>query len=369
MIWLLLSPAFVALAIGLLNAHTWPRGRPRARWPGRVSVLIPARNEVANIARCVHAAAWSYPHEILVYDDGSTDGTAGVLAGLDIPALRVLHGTPLPEGWVGKAHACQRLGQAATGDLLLFVDADVTLEHLDMLLSLFDGADVVTAVPRQVTGSPFEHLVLPLLHLTYVSWLPLALIPRTRDPRVLAANGQVLAVRRSVWDAMGGFSDVRAAVVDDMAFCRRAKDLGATVVFADGHEIASCRMYDGAAEVWRGFSKNLFEGLGARTWRLAAVVALYLAAFVAPYAVLAIGVVAMPAWVLPGAAAVIANLVLRTVLAARHGHRWWSVLLHPVAVLALVGIAVNSWRWTRAGRIAWRGRVYGTLAEREAGHG
>src|SRR5690606_27538083 len=121
-----------------------------------------------------------------------TDGTSELLARLrnDVPALRVVSGDGLPQGWVGKPHACHRLATEARGELLVYVDADVRLtpEGVGRVASLLHDhqAGVVTAVPHQHTGSLAEHLLMPLLMLTYTSWLPLALIHRTQDPRVLA---------------------------------------------------------------------------------------------------------------------------------------------------------------------------------------
>jgi hypothetical protein len=267
---------------------------------------------------------------------------------------------------VGKPHACHQLVEAAQGEVLLFLDADVRLlpGGLDRLLGELDGvgggppADLVTAVPRQQTGSPFEHLMLPLLHLSYAAWLPQALVPRTRDPRVLAANGQVLAVRRAADAAAGGFSAVRGAVVDDMAYCRRVKEAGLRVVFADGHEIARCRMYEDAPGVWAGFSKNMYEGIGGHPLALLFVMALHIGCFVTPYLAVAAGLLGAPALLGPGLAGVGANLLLRAVLGLRHGHRAGWALLHPVAVLAMMGILLNSWRWSVRRDIRWRGRSY-----------
>jgi len=366
--------AVTALAMTGLNAVTWPRGRPGARFAGRVSALVPARDEADNIAACVDAIARSEPpvDEIVVYDDGSTDGTAAILAELAHrePRLRVLHGDGLPEGWVGKPHAAHRLALAATGDWLVFVDADVRLERdaIGRLASLAADlrGDVLTVMPRQVMGTVAEQALMPLLAVTYASWLPLFLVHTTQDRRLLAANGQVLAVRRAVYDAIGGFRAVRRSVVDDMALCRIAKDRGHTVVFADGTALARCRMYGSAGELWRGFSKNLFEGLGERTTGLFGVIGLYALSFVVPWLALAAGAVTGGPLLVAGLVGVGANVAQRALLAVRHGHPAWSIAAHPIAVVFLLAIAVNSWRWTRRGAVSWRGRTYASLREREA---
>jgi chlorobactene glucosyltransferase len=361
--WAVSAPALLALGLTVVNALSWARARkgPDAADTASASALVPARNEEAAIEDCVRSLLAEPFDEVVVYDDGSTDGTPAILARMQAehPRLRVVRGAGLPEGWVGKPHACQRLGEHAVGDLRVFVDADVRVEPgaLSRIRALAADVDVLTAVPRQLTGSFMEHLVLPLLHLTYVSWLPLALIPLVRDPRVLAANGQLLAVRRAAWERLGGFSCARADVVDDMAFCRAAKRAGLRVRFADGHLLARCRMYTRGAEVWSGFSKNLYEGLGASPLALLGVLVLYTWAFVLPWALLPFGGA-------PAAVGVAANLAQRVLLAVRHRHSPLSVVLHPVAVCVLLAIAVNSWRWHARGEIAWRGRTYAPRAAR-----
>lgn len=365
MSWLLAAPALACLALVALNALTWTRGAPAKTRRG-VSLLVPARNEEQNLAACVRAAlaARPPPLEVLIYDDESTDRTAEVITrlGREDARVRAVEAEPLPAGWVGKPHACQRLGEAAAGEVLLFLDADVRLEPVGpgLLLGLFeDGADVVTAVPRQETRSFFERLVVPLLHVVYAALLPLALIPRTRDPRVLAASGQILALKREAWRRLEGFCRVRDAIVDDMALCRAAKEAGLRVVFADGHAIARCRMYRSAREVWEGFSKNLYLGLGARPSRLAVAVVLLFSAFLLPYAALLLSPL-LPALFAPALVGVTANVLLRAILAARHRQPLEGIALHPIAVLALFAIAANSVLWTRKGRVRWRGRTYRT---------
>lgn len=375
LLWLLVLPTALALSLALLNVLTWPRGRRAAASQVAVSVLIPARNEQASIGPVVDAVlAQRHPiRELIVYDDGSTDRTPELLAARQgDPRLRVERGVPLPEGWVGKPHACHRLSELARGELLLFVDADVVLDPdaVGRVIGLLQDyrADLLTAVPAQVTGSFVERLVLPLLHLTYVAWLPLLLVHRTHDPRFLAANGQILAIRRQAYDAIGGFSAVRTEVVDDMAICRAAKRAQRRVVFADGATLGRCRMYGSATEVWRGFSKNLYEGLGESPALLAFVLALYSSAFILPYLLLPAALFA-PALLGPALVGVALNLALRLLLAWRYRHPLDSVLLHPVGVGVLLAIAVNSWRWARRGTISWAGRTYAARAQRGVPHG
>ena len=370
--WMVAGLALMALAVTLVNLLTWPRGVPKATDAARWSVLIPARNEEQNIEAAIRSVFTALPEvgEVVVCDDHSTDRTPEILSRLqrEFPRLRVIAGRTLPTGVVGKPHACMQLGDAATGDRLFFLDADVRLEPgaFQLLEGLFarHGAAVVTAVPRQETASPLERLVLPMLHLTYASWLPNALVYASKDVRFLAANGQVLAVERRAYEAIGGYAAVKHEVVDDMALCRRAKEQGFRVVFADGHLLARCRMYASNEALWKGFTKNLYEGIGGSLFALTAVTGLYAATFLAPWA-LAAASTNWSVFALPAAVGVTANLTQRSLLAARHGYGLDSVLLHPLGVLVFLAIAIDSARRTRQGRIEWSGRTYAERSKRE----
>jgi len=350
-----------ALAMTVLNLLTWPTGRGEEDAGGLpVSVLIPARNEERTIEACVRSALAEPVDEVVVCDDRSTDATPQILASIDDPRLRVVFGKPLAAGWVGKAHACARLTEEARHEELLFLDADTTLRPGSLArlrrLRRRHGADAVTAFPHQVLGSIGERLLLPMLHVTYVSWLPLVLVHLSSWRVFLAANGQVVFLSRDALEATGGFEAIRREVVDDMALCGNLKGAGRRVVFAEGSQIASCRMYHSGTELWEGFAKNLYEGLGSVPM-LAVMVAAYGGAYLLPWALLAASAV-RPELLLPATVGIGASVLQRLLLARRFRQPLWSVALHPVAVVSMLTLALDSWWRSRTGRIAWKGRQY-----------
>lgn len=373
---LLVGAPLLPLGLTVYNLLTWRRGTTDVDARVALSVLVPARNEQANIRGAVESALLAstdevYVAEVVVYDDQSTDATADILRELSErePRVRLVEGVPLPSGWVGKAHGCHRLLQAAQKECVLFMDADVRLEKQGLLrlLSLMNddiAADLVTAVPAQVTGSFFERLILPLLTLTYTSWLPLRLSEDSSDPRFTAANGQLLLSRRTTLEKLGGFEAIRGEVVDDVALCRRAKACGLRVIFADGSAMARCRMYDSARGVWEGFSKNLYAGLGS-PFALLLAMSLYFASFVLPYLALGAALLVPQAsgLLVPAAVGVFLNVILRLLLLERFRHPKAGLILHPLGVVCLLALALNSFWWSVSGQLRWSGRIYPSRGE------
>lgn len=344
-------PALLPLAMTIANLAFWRRLRPVARPTGRLSVLIPARDEGGNIDACLAAAVATEAHEIIVCDDASSDDTADRAlrwASRD-PRVRVVNGSGPAPGWLGKAAACERLRRQATGDWLLFVDADVRLApDAFARLGSVRPVDLLSVVPRQDVVTLGERLVLPLLHLAYVSWLFLPAIRRSRAPSVVAANGQVMLARAQALNAIGGFAPVRQAVVDDMALMRAVRAAGGTIDFRDGDGVATCRMYRSPGEVADGFSKNLYAGIGGNAPALIFVISLYFTTLLLPWVAIAFTPLA---WIGVGA-----NLLQRVLIAARFRYPLGEIVLHPLSILAFFAIAFRSAWWTWSGTGRWRGR-------------
>ena len=211
----------------------WPLNPEPCACAPLVSVLIPARNEAQRIGTCLAglAAQDDQRFEVIVVDDHSTDATATVVGDYapQLPALALVPSAVLPPGWAGKCWACWQASAHAHGEWLLFLDADV--EPLAGLVGALvayaerSGADVITLMPLLRMGSIAERLLLPAFQTILYGVYPLRLVNDPRSP-IAFANGQVLFIRRAVYDATGGHQAVRGSVLEDTDFGQRVKAAG-----------------------------------------------------------------------------------------------------------------------------------------------
>jgi glycosyltransferase involved in cell wall biosynthesis len=192
-----------------------------------VSVVIPARNEEASVARAVESVAVELEvGEVIVVNDGSTDGTAAILAelGRQYPKLRVLRAGPLPEGWVGKNHAVATGAAAAQGDWLLFTDADTFHYPGSARRAMTDAADhdaaLVSYSPEQEMATWWERALIPFVYCRLAAKFSYARVNDPRRPEA-AANGQFVLVRRDAYEAAGGHAAVAREILEDVALARK----------------------------------------------------------------------------------------------------------------------------------------------------
>ncbi|MBO9540593.1 glycosyltransferase [bacterium] len=330
----------------------------------RVSVLVPARNEAAVLDACLGSLrAQHYPSfEIQVLDDASTDETPRIVrrhAAAD-PRVRLLEGAPLPLGWTGKCYACHQLSQSAEGDLLLFVDADVRLAP-DALASAVSAlvaneAGLLSLFPEQETKTLGERLTVPLLSFILLCFLPMRLAAQFKLPSLSAANGQFMLFRKGAYQKIGGHAAVRGALVEDIQLARNIKAAGERLSIADGTGLVACRMYRSWKEAYLGFSKNLYPAFGGSASSFWGALAMLFGCFMWPWLTLPWGGVA-------SLAAIALGLGMRLAIALRLRQALLTVVLHPLAMAALILIALRSFAYARSGRSApWKGRTYGPAA-------
>ncbi len=339
-----------------------------------VTVIVPARDEEANIARCLHSlVAQDYPSErlhILVVDDQSADSTFAIAISLADRhrQLRVLKSPPLPPRWIGKSHACWIGSRAAPADSqwLCFLDADMRAEPglLGAAVACADreNLDLLSLAPRHELKSFAERLVLPcgLYFLSFCQDLKRLQADDCADTTV---TGQFMLVRRSAYERIGGHAAISAAICEDVALARLLKRNG-RVLLGDGKRLLATRMYTGWRSLWPGLAKNLVEMLGGPRATLNAAllaVALAWAAWLLPLAdafgcarqVPGSCVALVPALLGSGAA-----LGLHIGGAVYFRIPLWYAFLFPLGYTAGAAMAIDSIGRRLRRKVVWKGRTY-----------
>ena len=340
---------------------------PKASHLPRVSVLVPARNEERNIEACVSTLlAQDYTEfEVIVLDDQSKDKTLEILERLGSAdsRLTIIQGRPVPEGWMGKHWACHQLDQAASGELLLFVDAD-TRHCPDMLLDsvsalIAEGADLVTAFPREEVVTWGEKLLVPVIGFGIFTFIPIRLVQRLHLSALSVTIGQFMLFRREAYDAVGGYEAVKTEIVDDMVLGRRIITGGMEWRLLDGTNHVTCRMYRNFWETVNGFSKSLFAVFDFRIlpylfgWFLVGM------AFIEPAISLVSHWMRTPLTSIPleyAATSVVLSIILWMTAYRHFKFPAYLVFYYPLSLTLFIAVVLRSFIQTATGTATWKER-------------
>jgi chlorobactene glucosyltransferase len=352
-----------------------PASPPTADQAPFVAVIVPARDEEANIGRCLGCLlAQDYPGSrlrISVVDDHSTDATAAIVRDVAKHHSRIelLPSPPLPPRWVGKSHACWIGTRAAAADAewFCFVDADVAVTPAALSsawrAASVAGLDLLSLAPRQQLHSFAERLILPcgLILLSFLQDLRHAQAPSGHD---VTATGQFMLVRREAYEAVGGHAAVCSAICEDLEFARRLKQSGRSVLLMSGEELLSTRMYTGWRTLWPGLAKNLVDTLGGPV----ATLSVALAAVILAWAAVVIPLIDLAGWRRGVAGAGLAMLLALAASGATVGLHvaatfyfripFWYGLIFPLGYSAGALMALDSVRRRLRRRVSWKGRIY-----------
>jgi len=342
--------------------------RPRSRSGGKVSVLIPARNEERNIGRCLDSLLQQtyQDYEILVLDDQSTDRTWPILSryAQDHPdRVQAVRGKPLPEAcWSGKAHAMHQLAHLAHGEYLLFTDADTvhSSESISWAVTNLEWhrVDFISGYISQELGSFGEALLVPIMYLMTAVIMPIWLIPVTRTPLLSFAVGQVVMFRRKGYESIGGYASVSGEISDDIHIARQMRKAGFRTIFLDIRRHVRCRLYHGFHEAFNGLTKNISDFLNHKILSLVSGSLAVVFCFLLPYGLLLPYLcTGRPLSVLVAGTVGLFQLTWCLVLYDR-GLKWYVPFLYPL--LFVFGL-VMMWRGYKKHRsgvgLIWKGRV------------
>jgi len=311
-----------------------------------VDILIPMRNEEANVEACLKAVLNSElldSPNVYVLDDASSDETGKLINEFKVNKLI---GTQLPAGWLGKLWACHNLSQAGTGKYLVFIDADVRLHPYAIASAITKmnkfGWAFISPYPRQIAGSFLEKLIQPLLQWSWIASVPLRIAELFPNRSMTIANGQFFIVKRSAYEKSGGHAAIPGEVLDDLELARLLVSKGIKGGVADGSSVATCRMYKSNSELINGYTKSLWKAFGGQLGTIVAIFILVMTG-VLPY--------------LSFGAPVLFIFLSRVLSAVKTKSNPAYALLHPVAILVLLYLIILSSIRKARGTLTWRGRL------------
>jgi chlorobactene glucosyltransferase len=336
-----------------------------------LSIIVPARDEERSIEACVRSLLdqrW-IDHEVVVVNDRSTDATPHILEPIaaEDARLTVVDGRDVPdETWVGKPWASAQGAAVARGAWLLFTDAD-TVHEPRAAATLLDYAlrarvDALSIATGQVLVTWAERAIVPaILGLILLAGGTMAEINDPAKSERALANGQYILVSRRAYDALGGHAALRGEIVEDVEFARRLKRDGRfRLLLVSAGSLVRVRMYRSFAEIWNGFTKNVYMGARGDLRTIAAGVGFAMAISVLP-PLLAVAALTRRRYAL---AAEAAACTVACIGAASFAYKLVGLprrlaLYQPIGTAVLAAIALNStWRVLSGRGVAWRGRTY-----------
>ena len=371
----LLSLMWLGLWVGVPRwGRDWTLRQPDGAAPAAgptVSICIPARDEALNIGACVRAALDSHwpDLEVVLVDDRSTDGTAeaALQAANGDPRLRIVEGTEPPAGWAGKAWACARAAGEARAGLLLFLDADVRIhpDGVRVLVGELEGRSLqlLSIFATWELVSFWERVVIPT-----VGWFIRGAVDldRINDPGApeAFANGQLILVRREGYEAVGGHAAIKDQILDDVRLAERFKRRGQAIGLCVAPWLFRVRLYRSFGEIFAGYSKNLYEGMGRRPGVGLGAVLFIVVGTLLPYLAVVAAIVArlVLGWAVPGWGWIAwlvglcgVQVAFRWRIERRDGRSGAIAWAHPIANLVLIGVLLRSVFGVRA---RWKGRSF-----------
>ena len=346
----------VALLITILNVFSIVTPRSGGQITQKVSVLVPLRDEEENAVAIVETLAAQEnlsDAEFLILNDNSTDKTYDLVTATvrGDSRFKILQGSALPDGWLGKPWALEQLSQSARGEMLICIDADVRLSKTAIAAAVDSmhkhSLDFFSPYPSQVARTFGERMIQPLLQWSWLSSVPLAIAKRSSNPSFAVANGQFFVVTKTALLQSGGYTSIKNEVLDDMQMARvllRNKFKGTV---GNGALIAQCHMYSSWSELRNGYAKSLWKGFGGLFGSIIAIALLVLTGII-PIISAAMG--SPLGWF-----AFEAVLVSRLISAKITRANLFDALLHPISSALLIYLIVYS--WLMRGRIQWKGRT------------
>jgi GT2 family glycosyltransferase len=328
-----------------------------------LTVIVPARNEAKDIRACLTSLLQQdYPAiDILAVNDRSNDATGAImdeLAASHPAKLRVLHVESLPPEWLGKTHAMALAARQTASEFLLFTDADVLFAPDSLRRALAyaveANADHLVLMPTTIIHRWDEAGLLAFFQI-FSLWGPR--LWRVADPRAqrdALGIGAFNLLRRTAYEAVGGYESLRMEIVEDLGLARRIKRAGLRQRVAFGRDLVRLHWAAGVPGLIQVMTKNIFAAVNFRIPLLLGGCAWLLGFCILPFVL-----VWDPAFTLPAVVSVAAIAWGFVLMGRPSGLSAWNALLAPFAAAIFVFTMLRSMLTTlRQGGVIWRGTFY-----------
>ncbi|HEY9534128.1 MAG TPA: glycosyltransferase family 2 protein [Mucilaginibacter sp.] len=344
-------------AVTLFNFLSDPKLRRVNRfYPDLVSILIPVRNEAANILMLLESIRQQdyQNYEVLILDDESSDTTYRICADYAArhPQFRVIKGKKLPHGWLGKNYACHQLAEEAQGNFFLFVDADekmsIGLINSTIHRMYANKLSLLSLFANQQMNTIGEHLVVPLMHYILLNLLPLRLVYLVKNYTVAAASGQFMLFEAETYRKCQWHKLVKDKVVEDVEIMRQVKanKYNGEALMANG--MISCRMYKGYEDAINGFSKNFLAAFNySIIWFLIYIVLI----IVGPMIIIMTLNLQLILFIVG-----LITLTRAMISLSAGQNAWYNIVLHPAQMFSLTLVAFLAIQRHLTKTMIWKGR-------------
>jgi len=352
----LLTLSILIFVISLINFVTIRIPKRDEEVKKSVTVLAPMRNEAENVPEFISALSSQLGVKNLnfvIINDGSSDKTAELLASVigGDSRFSVINSPTQRDGWLGKVSALQTGYEAARGEFIITLDADVRLQPNALMRAITQlerlKLDFLSPYPRQIAQTFTEKLIQPLLHWSWMSTVILRLAEKFPRRSTAVANGQFFVVRKSALDAINGFESVNTKILDDIELARSLISAGCRGVVTEGSGIACTRMYSSFDEIRQGYGKSLWKAFGGPFGTVIAIAFLFVTGIL-PILMILNGY--LIGWLI-----YLYMVFSREISAIRSRSNPLFAFLHPLSSALLIYLIIYSWR--NRGTIQWKGRT------------
>ena len=331
----------------------------KAKHENFISILVPARNEAENLPKLFESLEKQTfsNYELLILNDVSADGTFFIAQqySKNNSKCKVFNSAALPPGWLGKNWACHQLSLHANAEFLFFLDADVIVKNnfFESVLTEMKNKKIslLSVFPHQEMETWGEKMVVPLMNFILLTLIRLKWVYTLPYSSLSAANGQCMVFEKNIYRHFAFHSQARAAITEDIEIMKLVKKQKLKVAVYLGNKLINCRMYKSFNNAVDGFSKNFISGFGNVFFAFfyVASISLFYFSFFGHGLILIFSVVS-----------IFIILLIRIMVSAMSGQNiFLNILLHPLQILTMVTVFMQSVYLKISGKNQWKGRKIG----------